>query len=205
MEAKRQQRLVSESHAITNREKLPGIATSEDRVNRRQFRGRCAVRLGSSDRRVLNHEEDGTVAMERTQQPWRRDGGFPGSAVALASFVSWGVYRIPLCVMRLISRRLSEENVNWLQQSGGTPEATLHHFSCQTSEMGPLKSEAQGLDLSVPVAWSSLAGPFVLLTLLSGHPVTLFRDVVKFLHGTDQRHTFQGDTQYSHWCGNRSA
>ncbi|KAJ5027539.1 hypothetical protein J3E71DRAFT_223905 [Bipolaris maydis] len=180
MEAKRQQRLVSESHAITNREKLPGIATSEDRVNRRQFRGRCAVRLG-------------------------RDDSFPGSAVALASFVSWGVYRIPLCVMRLTSRRLSEENVNWLQQSGGTPEATLHHSSCRTSETGPLKSEAQGLDLSVPVAWSGLAGPFVPPTLLSGHPVIVFRDLVKFLHGIEHRYTPQGDTQHSHWRGNRSA
>jgi len=67
MVAKRQQRLVSESYAITNREKLPGIAPTEDRVSRGQFRGRCVIRLGSGDRRVLNHEEDGPAAMERTQ------------------------------------------------------------------------------------------------------------------------------------------
>jgi hypothetical protein len=67
---------------------------------------------------------------------------------------------------------------DWAQPTGETSEAVTHDFSKQALETGPLKSEAQGLDLSVNIAWSGLAGPFVPSTLLPSHLAILFRNVV---------------------------
>jgi hypothetical protein len=62
---------------------------------------------------------------------------------------------------------------DWAQPTGETSEAVTHDFSKQALETGPLKSEAQGLDLSVNIAWSGLPS-----TLLPSHLAILFRNVV---------------------------
>jgi hypothetical protein len=56
-------------------------------------------------------------------------------------------------------------------------EATTQRSSNQALETGPLKSEAQGLDLSVNTVWSELRGlSFVRSSLLPGHDATLLRN-----------------------------
>jgi len=72
-----------------------------------------------------------------------------------------------------------EGMVDQRQHFGAILDATTQRSSHQTLETGPLKSEAQGLDLSVNTVWSELRGlPSIRSSLLPDHHTTLLCDVL---------------------------
>lgn len=81
--------------------------------------------------------------------------------------------------MALAKMTEREEMVGRRQQIGDTTNAKKYGFSHHALETGPLKSEAQGLDLSVDIAWMSCAGFFCYCPLLlRGHHTVLLCNVV---------------------------
>ena len=99
-----------------------------------------------------------------------------------------------------------EGTVDQRQRFGETLDATTQRSSHQTLKTGPLKSEAQGLDLSVNIVWSECRGlSSVFSSLLPGHHATLLRDVIfaRLRDATsmqDLTWVLQGD-----WCESGSA
>ena len=99
-----------------------------------------------------------------------------------------------------------EGMVGQRQHLGEILEATTRRFSHQTLETGPLKSEAQGLDLSVNTVWSELRRlPSIRSNLLPGHRTTLLCNVVLATSGdAASMHTLTW-VLWDHWRGKGSA
>jgi hypothetical protein len=89
------------------------------------------------------------------------------------------LYRAAFSSTALRQDGRARRNGEPVKASQHNTEDATQRSSNQTLETGPLKSEAQGLDLSVNTAWSELRGlSSVRSTLLPGHHATLLRKAI---------------------------